>query len=384
MLNPFSTCGMHAVPVTLDDIAKASRVSKGAVSQVLNNPEHPRFAPATRRRILKAAQRLEYTPNRVASGLRRGWSDAISLVLPFNTPELLDVAQQTANAHNHTLTVQCTFQPDVAAERRALEMALEHQAAGLIWQPTGQASDYGSILPRLARSRTRVVLLERGEDILPDADVVFHDTQRAAEEAISHLQAAGYRTRIFVSRMERYVLGRVRQAQFKQAAAGRDAVLCCPLEQMPTRLREALDTATAPVGLYVDGDWTAMAMAESVEQLGLKIGRDVGLLMLGDMLIGNRYRLGEMTRPTLSAMQRQQAPLAERCVTRLIDRIAADPAEQPAPMRIPIRPELVPRQSTDRTVEPKGELRFGWLGAAAGAAIHPTPSVPGERSSGEC
>lgn len=76
--------------VTLETIAQMSNVSRGAGSLVLRNPDHPRFAKETRERILEAARKLNYVPNRMASGLRRGQSRFVSLMVPWNTPELLE------------------------------------------------------------------------------------------------------------------------------------------------------------------------------------------------------------------------------------------------------------------------------------------------------
>ncbi|MCF7854871.1 MAG: LacI family DNA-binding transcriptional regulator, partial [Candidatus Pacebacteria bacterium] len=56
--------------VKLKDIAARAGVSMGTASSVLNGAKN--FADDTRRRVLKAAADLEYTPNLAAKLMRRG------------------------------------------------------------------------------------------------------------------------------------------------------------------------------------------------------------------------------------------------------------------------------------------------------------------------
>src|SRR5450631_1664136 len=75
---------------TLKDIAAATGVSVGTVSNALNG--RPNVGPKLRERIMRAAKQLGYQPNRAAQTLRTGHTSAIGLVLPDLTnpfyPEL--------------------------------------------------------------------------------------------------------------------------------------------------------------------------------------------------------------------------------------------------------------------------------------------------------
>src|SRR5690606_7373984 len=99
--------------ITYADIAKASGVSTAAVSLVLRNPEHPQFSPGTRQRILNAAKRFNYVPNRVAASLRGGKTQTLALVMPYHEAELMDIAEQAAAAAGYTLMIQFTYKPDL-------------------------------------------------------------------------------------------------------------------------------------------------------------------------------------------------------------------------------------------------------------------------------
>ena len=357
---------------TIHDVARHAGVSPATVSRVYSG--RAVVAEETRRRVLAAAEELQFSPNRMAAGLRRGRTNAISLIMPFNTPELMDAAQQAANARGFTLMVHCTFQPDVAAEVHALKMALDHQVAGLIWQPTGVCGDYASILPRLKRAASRVILLERGADILPEADLLYHDTEQAARDAVAHLRERGYRSLLHLSQDDGYRLRGQRRAEFQRAAGEDAAAITCSPEQVRDALETALRDAREPVGLYIDSDWMAFAAVQAIEALGYAIPRDVGLVILGDMLIGGRFRSGEIAQPSLTAMQRQQAQLARRCVERVFHAAEAsddEPSAEPAPLRLGVPLPLIARQSTHRQPAKAGASR---LGSPGGQTLsHPFP-----------
>lgn len=330
--------------VTIYDVAKRARVSPASVSRVFSKKAV--VAEGTRQRVLEAAAQLKFSANRLAAGLRRGKTDAISLIIPYNTPELMDSAQQAANARHFTMMVCSTFKPNVEAEIRALRMALEHRVAGVIWQPTGQVGDYEEILASLRTSSTAVVLLERGQDIMPQADLVYHDTEEGFRMGIDHLTSAGYRNVAYVTQDANYTLRRSRHEQFERVAGEAALSISYGQQELAGLIDQTISQAQGPVGFLCDDDWTALATVNHLEQIGCRVPQDAGAIVLGDLLVGP-FRVGEIARPTISALQRQQKQVAQKCVDWLMERINADPSEVPVPARRHgVAPTLVPREST--------------------------------------
>ncbi|ACZ18751.1 transcriptional regulator, LacI family [Thermanaerovibrio acidaminovorans DSM 6589] len=64
---------------TMKDVAALAGVDKGTVSRVLNGD--PRISAATAERVWEAVRALNYRPDKVASGLSRGTSGLVALVL---------------------------------------------------------------------------------------------------------------------------------------------------------------------------------------------------------------------------------------------------------------------------------------------------------------
>jgi len=69
-------------PVTMDDIARATGLSKMTVSRALSNRGY--VSAATRRRVLAATKRLDYQVNFLASQLSRNRTNLIGVIVPFD------------------------------------------------------------------------------------------------------------------------------------------------------------------------------------------------------------------------------------------------------------------------------------------------------------
>lgn len=68
---------------SLKQLAQHLGLSQTTVSRVVNcSPGHQRIAPATRQRVLAAAQELNYKPNILARGLRSKRSQIVSVIVP--------------------------------------------------------------------------------------------------------------------------------------------------------------------------------------------------------------------------------------------------------------------------------------------------------------
>ncbi len=71
---------------TIFDVAKAAKVSIAAVSLVMNDPETPRVGAAKRKSIQKCAQKLGYSASGLAKALSSGSTKILGLVVPMRDP----------------------------------------------------------------------------------------------------------------------------------------------------------------------------------------------------------------------------------------------------------------------------------------------------------
>jgi len=332
--------------ITYADIAKASGVSTAAVSLVLRNPEHPQFSPGTRQRILNAAKRFNYVPNRVAASLRGGKTQTLALVMPYHEAELMDIAEQAAAAAGYTLMIQFTYKPDLDLERKAIQATMEHRVDGLIWQPTKTAGAYGDLLGQLHGFGMHIVFMERRLRRFTEADWVYCDVRQGIRLAINHLRAKGYKRLVYVSQETNYVLRWWWLKLFRAYCNGAVDVILYPSKPGTKAVKAGLEPLLGDerVGVFCDVDWGVIPVYEACEQLGARIPQDVGVVALSDVLVGNFFRVGELCRPQFSAIRRPMDVLGRTGVELLIDRISGrrkGPGEAH-----PLYTTLIERQTT--------------------------------------
>ena len=68
------------MPLTLEDIAKASGVSRSTVSRVINGDD--RVRPETREKVTEVIGKFNFQPNLAARGLAAGHTNVLGLVIP--------------------------------------------------------------------------------------------------------------------------------------------------------------------------------------------------------------------------------------------------------------------------------------------------------------
>jgi len=132
-------------------------VSVATVSNVLNG--RPNVGRVNRQKVLRAAKRLGYRPNRAAQAMRTGRTRAIGLVLPDLTnpffPELAQAVENTARGLG-LLVCLVDSQGRAAGEADGFALLMQHAVDGIIWCPVGPR------LPPYLRDAARpVVLIDR-------------------------------------------------------------------------------------------------------------------------------------------------------------------------------------------------------------------------------
>ena len=142
---------------TVKDIAATVGVSVATVSNVFNG--RPNVGRATRQKVLRAAKRMGYRPNRAAQAMRTGRTRAIGLVLPDLTnpffPELAQAVENTARRRG-LLVCLIDSQSRPEGEANGFALLMQHAVDGVIWCPLGAR------LPAHLKSLARpVVLIDR-------------------------------------------------------------------------------------------------------------------------------------------------------------------------------------------------------------------------------
>jgi DNA-binding LacI/PurR family transcriptional regulator len=322
---------MGPMGANLRQVAEQAGVSVRTVSNVVSG--FAVVAPATRERVQRVIDELQYRPNAAARHLRGGRSGLVALVLPeIASPyfgELAGHLADRAGAYDWTLLVQQTG-GDAARERELLDGVRGQAVDGLILSPWGLDPDH---LRRRPDSAPLVLLGEQdGHGLL---DHVAIDNVGAARDLTRHLIDRG-RTRIAaIGPQPQLINGTAarRLEGYRQAlaAAGlrHDPALEIPVERLhradgAAAMRQLLDRGEPVDAVFGFSDQLALGALHVALDRGLRVPADLAIAGFDD-IEDSRY-----ANPSLTTVSPDKPGIAEAALDCLADRLARRGAPGPA------------------------------------------------------
>lgn len=299
-----------AVPtrrVTSHDVAIRAGVSRTTVSFVLNDVKEANISEETRRRVLAAAEELEYVPDAAAQALASGRTRTIGMIFrtySYSTADLahmqiLQGLMEVANQSGVRLLV------DIVNERDAADiyvnLSRNKRIDGLILSDP-RVDDHA--LYDLLKDGFPVVLLGR----LPGIKVssVEFDNRGGARMAVDHLLDQGHSHIAFVGYASLPFTGvteRLRGYQDALAAAGIafDETLVRYGDAMPgtgfASTKSLLEAPELPTAIFVSSDVLAFAALAAIRQRGLRVPDDIAVVGFDD------HPLAQFASPPLTTVR---------------------------------------------------------------------------------
>jgi LacI family transcriptional regulator len=335
--------GSHRVSASLADVAKRANASQATVSRVLGGSQHP-VSEATRARVLKAAEEVEYTADPIARALVTKMTNTIGVIVGDITEsyfaEIARGAEATAGALGH-LTIVCNADRNPGAEVAYFRMLQRHHAAGIMF--TG--GSYPNVpetqmliraVAEASRSRTRIICTaDRGFDLVP---VISVDNRAVLYDMTQHLITLGHARIVFIEGPEGLSTSQQRREGFEQAM--REAGLNASQRvsggfgfEAGRVVATAMLTRRLPDAIIAAGDETAIGVLITLRHAGIQIPRQVSVVGVDDTKYSQLMDLTTVHLPTY-----ELGALAAR---RILDR--GGPAQ---PMRTILPHRIVQRGSS--------------------------------------
>ena len=331
--------------VTISDVAEAAGVSVATVSRALNGA--PTVNPVLARRAQDAATRLGYRPNGIARSLRRQATDVLALIIsdvanPFwtvVTRGVEDVAQRSGFS-----VLLCNADEDPAKEATYLRVAEQQRVAGVVLSPHAAGSDVTS----LRRAGIPCVVIDRPlvHDADDTADSVMVPSVEGARAATEHLLAVGWQRPCCITGPDDAATAEERLAGYRAAVAARG--VADRSVRMPFRASggargaaQLLDEREPPDAFFVANSQMCLGVLEELGRRGLRVGRDVGLVMVDDPA------WARLLDPPLTVVAQPAYEVGEQAAQLLIDRVRG--TAPPAPRHVVMTTTLVVRGSSQRS-----------------------------------
>ena len=172
------------------DVARLAGVSTATVSRALNSPEQ--VDPATRARVLQAADKLRYVPHGAARSLRSHRSRMVGAVVPSFDYALYarttSALQRRLDEHGYAL-VLAEHHYDLAAETRTAAQLVQHGVDAFVFV----GLDHEQRLFSLLEDYGRPYVLTWGVDPMGRHPSVGFDNRAATHAITRHLVELGHR-----------------------------------------------------------------------------------------------------------------------------------------------------------------------------------------------
>ncbi len=331
----------------MHDVARRAGVSIATVSRVLS--KSGLVAEPTRRRVMKAVDRLGYAPNSIAKTLRTARTRKLIITVPnIANPffsQVLQGAEDAAQREGYAVLVGDT-QYDRSREERYALLLKSKEADGLIFLgyrlPQEAAAMVRSMAPRCAP-----VVNGSEYDARLGIPSVHIDNEGAAAEAMDHLYALGHRrigvvTGPLVSPLSRDRLrGAKKRARRHHAAAD---LIVVPgdfsIESGVAAVEQLLTRSDPPTAVFCFSDRSAFGVIEGARRHRISVPHQLSVVGFDDIQFA-RYM-----DPPLTTIAQPMRAMGETTVHLLL-RILADNSTAPASITLPhtltVRASTAPR-----------------------------------------
>jgi LacI family transcriptional regulator len=332
--------------VTLEDVARAAGVHYSTVSRALDPERVGRVNVATRKHVQAVAKRMGYQKDMVASGLKRGRTHTVAVVVgdlgnPNVPPLLRGISNRLEPAGLMALIVETQNDP------ARLEWILDHLLSRRVDAVIVTAARLGDG-PTLRRIRRQGIPIVLAVQTVPGVRLpaFTHDDILGGSLAAQHLLALGHR-RVVQLRGPADIYSCLQRAQgFSQtiAAAGATEVVLRSTGPMGTAeegarlMKQLLDSKRAlPTGIFAHHDLMAYGAMSMAEERGLVCPRDFSMIGYNDL--PNVERMV----PPLTSVRLPREELGGLAAEVTVKMLSS--ADRPLASR-KLAPTLVVRQST--------------------------------------
>lgn len=332
--------GRQARP-RLEDVAAEVGLSQASVSLVLRGAAGP--SAATRERVLEAAARLGYRPDRAASLLARRRSRLIGVMLDIRSDyhgELVEDVHEVAEQHGYDLVLSTVTR--TRDERRAVETLLDSRCEALVLLGPDAPAAW---LAELDRQLPVVVV---GRPIgSPGVDIVRAADDQGVSLSVDHLVGLGHsdiayvdggvgeiaaaRRRGYQRAMRRHGLAhhiRVLPGDHTEEAGIQAGIRTAAVLTGP---------APGPTAVVAFNDRVAVGLLDALSRAGVAVPGDISVVGYDDSPLSRLAHVG------LTTVSQNSRALTEHAVTAVVERLDGG---RTAHREVVLPPYLVVRTTT--------------------------------------
>lgn len=331
--------------MNIQEFAATLKLSISTVSKALNGRED--VSPATRKRVLEAAELHGFSPDPSARRLRRQSADTIAFVVSapqtsFAHPFFLDMLMGVNDAMDSSgLQVIVASARSVEAEIDVFKRLIERQRVDALL--FGRTRRQDERIAYLLENDIPFVAFGRSETS-NDYPYVDIDHQVVGRSGCGRFIALGHRRIALVHAPEYLMFSHLEHLGYEEAlrAAGIrfDKNLCVEAaiseEGGADAARRLLELPDPPTAIVCGHDLIALGVLRGIAETGRVAGRDVGVIG------GDNHPIGRYVQPALTTFSAETHRAGKRMAEMLLERLAG---KSPQDLQEVWAPELIIRAS---------------------------------------
>ncbi|MVN77522.1 substrate-binding domain-containing protein [Hymenobacter sp. HMF4947] len=337
---------------SITDLAQQLNISISTVSRALSG--HSAISEATVKRVTALAKELGYQPNSLASGLRKGRSNMLGVVVPhidgnFFSQVVKGIEAAASKAGYHVLI--CQSNEDVVHERANVETLMNAQVEGILVSLSRTTRE----MRHFEKVRKRDIPLVFFDRILDGFDVnaVVLDDRAGGYRATKHLLEQGYRRIAHFTGPQHLNIYKLRRQGYEDALreyglpVAEDLILLgdMKMDDGSAGMRQLLTLPQPPDAVFSGSDFSAAGALQVLTERGLRAPEDIGLVGFSNELFSR------LTAPQLTSID-QHCELMGRSATSLLFQIMQEREQHYAPRHVVLQPDLFVRASSLRLGQP--------------------------------
>jgi len=269
-------------------------VGIGSVSRVFSG--QPGVSEAMRKRVLKAAESLNYAPNLLAQAMRSRATRSVGFVVSDIANPLVSSivhgAEAVLSAAGYSiLLTNSGDQPSVDAKR--IRLLQQRRVDGLLLLPS--AEDDPELLTALTRNSVPIVVIDRNLPAEVPARYVLSDHHAGVGSAVRNLLQLGHRRlAIVVGRDLRPSRERIRAVSDAYATSKLKPTFVVDrgslsVEHGAVAMTELLNSSDPPTAIILGGNQLLEGALAVIHSRGLRLGRDLSLVGCDDIPLGRFF-----------------------------------------------------------------------------------------------
>lgn len=271
--------------ITIKDLAKTLNISVSTVSRALRDTYD--VNQQTREKVIELAKELNYKPNFNATGLAKGSTHNLGIMLPYITnyyfSTVITGIQEVAYDAGYNITLYVT-NDSAERELQILEDLTISNLDGLLICASSN-SDYAEHYQNIIDDGISIVFFDRIIDTI-DTSKVMQDDYNGAFEAVEHLINQGYkkiahiagpkdlsftekRLSGYIDALKKHLLPVneewIIHSEFSQESGEKDTEKLIKLKEIPD-------------AIFAVNDRKAVGAIQALKKNGINVGKDIGVI----------------------------------------------------------------------------------------------------------